>query len=408
MSLLLDPRARHSGTAEMVREPPSAPAGSVGRPPGSRQTIAGTRSGRTRGGCVAKASIGAIAGWRDVTVGAGAVRAADDGGSQRCERHGQAVHVDVVCGTSSRTALLARRSGGGPISRQLGGPRWKANPRAGGELRDGGGPADRSRRRPVPAALGRAPFAANGRCVPPRPSRRSTWRGGARGDGPPGAERWRENARRRLARPPSRAGRSRRRTSRPGRDRTRSRTRLPPCRCPKRRAGCRARSPPPSRSAYRSGGRSRPEAAGSALVELLYGAGLRISRRSGSHRRRWISRNASSAWSGRAARSGSYHSADPPPSRCGATSRSAPASRPAPPPRRVPERPRRHPHASRRVPHPSPPPGREGRARPHPQFTHTCCATRSPPACWRGAPTYGGCRRCSVTPTSAPPRCTRT
>ena len=38
----------------------------------------------------------------------------------------------------------------------------------------------------------------------------------------------------------------------------------------------------------------------------------------------------------------------------------------------------------------------------------TPCATLSPPTCWRGGPTCARCRRCWATPTSRPPRSTRT
>ena len=94
-----------------------------------------------------------------------------------------------------------------------------------------------------------------------------------------------------------------------------------------------------------------------ALVELLYGAGLRVSEAVGlEHARASTSSSGSSAASARAARSGSSRSAATRSRRSAATSRHGrPVPRQAPPARAVPERPGRRPHPRRRVPDPAPP-----------------------------------------------------
>ena len=85
----------------------------------------------------------------------------------------------------------------------------------------------------------------------------------------------------------------------------------------------------------------------------------------------------------------------------------APAPRPSPPRRPVPQRARRGADARGRVPHPAAArpiaPGSSPAA-----STRICCGIRSPPTSSRAAPTSGASRRCSGTRTSARPSGTRT
>ena len=145
-----------------------------------------------------------------------------------------------------------------------------------------------------------------------------------------------------------------------------------------------------------------------ALVELLYGAGLRVSEAVGLDRasidleRRLV----------RAIGKGSKERIVPigreavdarPPLPLPRT----PVPRQAPPARALPERPGRRAHPRRRVPHPAPP-RRRRPASSRAACIRTSCATRSRRTCSRAAPTSAPFRRCSGTPISPRPSSTRT
>ena len=145
-----------------------------------------------------------------------------------------------------------------------------------------------------------------------------------------------------------------------------------------------------------------------ALVELLYGAGLRVSEavgldRTGIDLERRLIRCTGKGNKERVVPVG-RHAVE-------ALRRYLAHGRPYLDKRHRPElflqRPGWGPHARGRVPDPAPP-GRPVRASSRSASTRTCCAIRLPPICSRVGPTCAASRRCSGTPTSAPPSCTRT
>ena len=181
--------------------------------------------------------------------------------------------------------------------------------------------------------------------------------------------------------------------------------------CRAARARCRGRSRPgEAERLIEAAAGTQPRALrDQALVELLYGAGLRVSRggrpRQGGRRPRRPARPRASA---RATRSASSRSAGTPPRPCAATSRAAGrTSTAATAPELFLNARGGAAHPRRRVPDPAQA-RREGRARPGPRPPAPAPPlVRHPPARGRRRPPLA-CRRCSATPTSRRPSSTPT
>ena len=351
-----------------------------------------------------------------------------DAGLRRIDRRAR----DRRCGERREDGEEGERGADGlrhsPFIVRSGGkstPSWGSLPRrrAAGERRAAakhGGPMSAPRDPELEgflALLAARRAAAHRRGVPPRPRRA------------------RRLARRARPRPPrprsSSAGSPSLRADGPRRDDDRAaRRRVPlalpppaaprrPRRQPRRRARAAAPDAPRSRGRSRVGEAERLIDAASgtapralrdrALVELLYGAGLRVGEAVGLERARRRPRApARPRASARAARS-----AIVPIGREAVEAlrrylaRGRPAPRPPPPARALPQRAGRRAHPRRRVPDPAPA-RRRARASSPSTSTRTCCATRSRRTCSRAAPTSAASRRCSATPTSRRPSSTRT
>ncbi len=144
-----------------------------------------------------------------------------------------------------------------------------------------------------------------------------------------------------------------------------------------------------------------------ALVELLYGAGLRVTEAVGLDAPRSTSTSDSSFASARAARSASSRSAAGGGRRAAIPVTRASVPRPPAPPRALLEREGRAADPRRRLPPPAPA-RREGRSRARLASTRISSATRSRRTCSRAAPTSAASRRCSGTQISPRPSSTPT